>query len=143
LLTARTAPEFPTVLSYNVDKKNNLSCSVVDPDPVDPSFIGLLDPDPEFCYYGSGALLLIKDVKKFRRKVQHFKIFSDVPVGQHIFINGIKNVQVESECGRSAINFLPGSVSQDPDEIFTDPQHCYRVVDINSKQDKVYIRKKW
>jgi hypothetical protein len=57
---------------------------------------------------GSGSLLYIKELKKFKKKVQYFIIFNDLlPVGQHIFFIGHKSVQI----GNGRIRWPPRSGS--------------------------------
>jgi hypothetical protein len=50
--------------------------SVVDPNPVDPSLNGLLDPDPLVWYNGSGSKLFIKDSTEFEKKFSILKYLS-------------------------------------------------------------------
>ena len=65
------------------------------------------------------SLTIYRRFKKFKKKVQ-------LPVWQHIFTNGHKNIEVGYVCGWSAKNYPPGSVirghrSKDPDKYLRIP----------------------
>jgi hypothetical protein len=84
------------------------------------------------------SLTIYRRFKKFKKKVQ-------LPVWQHIFTNGHKNIEVGYVCGWSAKNYPPGSVirghrSKDPDKYLRIPTLLSCGVDIESKQDKIYIK---
>jgi hypothetical protein len=63
-----------------------VDCSALHPDPVDP----FLNRPP-------GFLLFIKDSKKFRKMFTFFiKFIVLLPIWQHVFFNGHKNVHLDT-----------------------------------------------